>query len=270
MYTNVTASSVLAVGISDDGNHLAYVNSQGTFVATGAPGTNWMLGTWKVAGKSGLQFSSSGNRLTYSRPLNSTNQVYLYDLQTGTTLLVSRTASLSPPAAPSDSPDISADGRLVVYRSFATDIVPLAVTNGTPNLFLYDSQTDSNSLLSESRYHPGYADNRGASPIFSSDGRTLAFQSVASDLASADFNHNTDVFALALLYASITAGLPGQGPTISWPTRPGETYHVQFKNTLTEPNWQEVGGVITVIENWAQLTDPAPSTAQRFYRVVAN
>jgi hypothetical protein len=270
VYTNVTASSVLAVGISDDGNHLAYVNSQGTFVATRAPSTNWMLGTWKVAAKSGLQFSSSGNRLTYSRPLNSTNQVYLYDLQTGNTLLVSRTASLSPPAAPSDSPDISADGRFVAYRSFATDIVPLAVTNGTPNLFLYDSQTDSNSLLSESRYHPGYADNRSASPIFSGDGRTLVFQSVASDLTSADFNHNTDVFALALLYASITAGLPGQGPTISWPTRPGETYHVQFKNTLTEPNWQEVGGVITVIENWARLTDPASTAAQRFYRVVAN
>jgi len=270
IYTNTTGSSVLAVGISDDGNHLAYVNSQGTFVATRVQQTNWMVGTWKIAAKSGLQFNSSGNRLAYSRPLNSTNQVYVYDLQTGTELLVSRTSALGPPAAHSDSPDISADGRLVVYRSFATDIVPLAVTNGTPNLFLYDSQTDSNSLLSENRYHAGYADNRSASPIFSGDGRTLVFQSVASDLTSADFNHNTDVFALALLYASITAGLPGQGPMISWPARPGETYHVQFKNTLTDPNWQEVVGVITINENWAQLTDQAPSAAQRYYRVVAN
>jgi hypothetical protein len=228
-----------------------------------------MLGTWKVAAQSGLQFSSSGNRLVYSRPINLLNQVYLYDFQTGISRMISRTVLLGEPMAPSDSPDISADGRFVVYRSFATDIVPLAVTNGTPNLFLYDSQTDSNGLLSESRYHLGYADNRSASPIFSGDGRTLVFQSVASDLTS-DFNHSTDVFALALLYGSITAGLPGQAPTISWPTRPGETYHVQFKNTLTDPNWQEVGGVITVTENWARLTDPAPSAAQRFYRVVAN
>lgn len=270
IYTNTTSSSVLAVGISDDGNHLAYVNSQGTFVATLNPRTNWMVGTWKIAAKSGLQFSSGGNRLTFSRPLGTTNHVYLYDLQTGTNLLVSRSLSLAPSGASSDSPDISADGRFVVYRSFATDIAPLAATNRTPNLFLYDSQADSNSLLSENRSHTGYGDNRSASPIFSGDGRTLLFQSVASDLTSADFNHNTDVFALALLYASITAGLPGQGPTISWPTRPGETYHVQFKNTLTDPNWQEVVGIITINENWAQLTDQAPSAAQRYYRVVAN
>jgi hypothetical protein len=270
VYTNVTASSVLAVGISDDGNHLAYVNSQGTFVATRAPRTNWMLGTWTVAARPGLRFSSSGNRLTYSRPLNSTNQVYLYDLQTGTTLLVSRTAALLPPAAPSDSPAISVDGRFIVYRSFAADIVSLPVTNRTAILFFYDSQTDSNSVLSQSLYQPGYADNRSASPLFSGDGRTVMFQSVASDLSSADFNHNTDVFALALLYASITAGLPGQGPTISWPARPGETYHVQFKNKLTDPNWQEVAGVITITVDRAELTDLAPSSSQRFYRVSAN
>jgi hypothetical protein len=270
IYTNTTSSSVLAVGISDDGNHLAYVNTQGTFVATGTPRTNWMVGTWKIAAKSGLQFSSSGNRLTYSRPLGVTNHVYLYDLQTGVELLVSRSSPLTPADNRSDSPDISADGRFVVYRSSAANIVPIAATNGTPNLFLYDSQTGSNSLLSESRYRPGYGDNRSASPIFSGDGRTLVFQSVASDLTLVDFNHNTDVFALALLYASITAGQPGQGSTISWPARPGETYHVQFKNALTDPNWQEVVGVITITGDRAALTDLAPSNGRRFYRVLAN
>lgn len=270
IYTNTTSSAVLAVGISDDGNHLAYVNSQGTFVATLTPRTNWTVGTWKIAAKSGLQFSSNGNRLTYSRPIGVTNHVYLYNLQTGAELLVSRTSANTPPDGRSDSPDISADGRFVVYRSFASNIVPLAAANGTPNLFLYDSQTDSNSLLSENRFHAGYADNRSASPIFSGDGRALVFQSVASDLTSADFNHNTDVFALALLYASITAGQLGQGPTISWPARPGETYHVQFKNAVADPNWQDVVGVITITGDRAALTDLAPSSVQRVYRVLAN
>ena len=107
-------------------------------------------------------------------------------------------------------------------------------------------------------------------PFFSGDGHTLVFSSYASDLLGGDFNHSSDVFALGLLYASITAGLPGFGPTISWPARPGETYHVQFKDALTDAVWQEASDVITITGDRAQLTDLAPSNSQRFYRIAAN
>jgi hypothetical protein len=74
---------------------------------------------------------------------------------------------------------------------------------------------------------------------------------------------------LALLYASITpSSAPGQGPTLNWPARPDETYHVQFKQNLSDSVWQEVNGAVTVTGNRASLTDLAPGTGQRFYRVV--
>ena len=82
-------------------------------------------------------------------------------------------------------------------------------------------------------------------------------------------SHGSDVFALAFLYATIVPATAGHGPTLSWPARPGETYQVQFKNTLSDTVWQNVSGTVTLTGNQAQLTDLAPASGQRFYRVVA-
>jgi Tol biopolymer transport system component len=269
VYTNASGGSV--VGISPDGNRIAFVSyatGAATYVADRAAHTTWLLGAFGPGFKPGFHFSASGDRLVYGRVLgafNSTNQVYIYDFLSGTNLLISHNASLLPAYGRSDSPDISPDGRFVVYRSFANDIVSLPPNNGAPNLFLYDSLTDSNSLLSASSFESGYADNRSALPSFSGDGRMLVFQSNASDLAGSDFNHWGDVLALGLLYASIAFD---QGPTIMWPARPGETYAVEFKDALTDPGWQPVSGTVTISGSQAQLIDLAPASGQRFYRVV--
>jgi hypothetical protein len=94
------------------------------------------------------------------------------------------------------------------------------------------------------------------------------FESAASNLYPGDFNSSADVFAFSLLYATISLTL--EGPAITWPAQPGETYHVQFKNSLSDANWLEVSGVITFTGEQAQLTDLAPSNGQRFYRIAAN
>jgi Tol biopolymer transport system component len=176
-----------------------------------------------------LRFSGDGRLLTFAGLLSNTNQVYLYDFQSGSNLLVSQ--NLAAPSGLSDSPDISADGRFVAYRSFATNIVPVTDGNGVPDLFSYDRLLSGTSLLSASRVNGAAADNRSLVPIFSGDGRSLVFQSAASDLVAQDFNHGSDVFALALLYATIVPATAGHGPTLTWPASPDETYHVQFKNT---------------------------------------
>jgi hypothetical protein len=85
-----------------------------------------------------------------------------------------------------------------------------------------------------------------------------------------DFNHSGDLLALAFLYVSIVPGnAPGAGSTLFWPSRPGETYQVQFKDDLSAPTWQTVNGSVTITANVATLTDLAPAIGQRFYRVVA-
>jgi hypothetical protein len=240
----------------------------------------------------------------------------LYDFTTQSNFLVSSAAnSRAPGNGPSDSPDISADGRFVVYRSSATNLLVPPTSNTVPNLFLYDRLAGTSTLLTASRYSDGPADNRSLLPVFSGDGRTLVFQSWASDLVPQDFNHWDDVFALNFLYLSISpaelsrtgsrgdpraeadideAGRERHGPghsgprrrhgddddgdhddaprqsmILSWPARPGETYQVQYKDTLAGPEWQVLDGTITITGNQAQMTNSPHHSGKRFYRVVA-
>lgn len=272
VYSNRSAVAT-AIAISADGNHIIYDDGV-IFVIDRAAQTSQQLGAIAPTSHPGLRFSPDGRYVVYSRTsnglsaLNGTNQVYLYDFQTGAGQLISQNQSAAAGNGSSDSADISSDGRFIVYGSFATDIAPLAATNGMPNLYLYDRTANSNALLTASLYATVAADNRSRLPLFSDDGRTLVFASAASNLHPGDFNSGADVFALSLLYATISLTL--EGPTISWPTQPGETYHVQFKDSLSDANWQEVPGVITFMGEQAQLTDLAPSNGQRFYRIAAN
>jgi hypothetical protein len=108
-------------------------------------------------------------------------------------------------------------------------------------------------------------------PLFTGDGRQVLFQSWASDLVGFDFNQGGDVFAYAMFYAQIVPGTsPTQGPTLSWPAVPGKTYRVQFRGHLGVATWQEAGGTVTIVDDTAYFTDPAPGAGQRFYRVIAN
>ncbi|HKW30266.1 MAG TPA: hypothetical protein VJT54_13095, partial [Verrucomicrobiae bacterium] len=150
----------------------------------------------------------------------------------------------------------------------ATDLVADS-TNGIPQLIVYDQLAGSNTLLSTAATGTASGDNRSLSPVFNSDGRTLVFASWASNLAADDFNHFSDVFAFEFLYANVTLGAAGLGPTITWPYVSGHSYQVQYKNNLTDNAWQQVAGTMNINGNQASLTDPVPAAGQRFYRVVA-
>lgn len=264
----------IPVKISPDGQRIAYetAGSANIIALDWATGTNRSIGIGAVGR---AQFSSNGNVFVYATTFsqssidtNAISDIYLYDFQFGTNSLISRNYLGGAANGASDSPDISTDGRFVAYRSVATNIVPDDF-NDVADAFVYDRVTQTTTLLSASLSGDGSANNISAAPFFSADGKTLLFESWASDLVSLDFNQSQDVFALALLYASITASsTPGQGPTLSWPARPDETYHVQFKNSLSDSVWQEVNGIVTVTGNRASLTDLAPGPGQRFYRVV--
>ena len=128
---------------------------------------------------------------------NSTNDVYLCDLHTGTLSLVSLNSTLAGSANDySDWPAISGDGRFVVYRSFATDIVP-GNTNPPPNIFLFDRFSGSNFLLTAAA--PGSIfDSWNSKPGINGDGRVVTFQSFNPNLISGDRNRSPDVFMASL------------------------------------------------------------------------
>lgn len=279
-YTNslpVSPTSFSSISISPNGQKLAC--SAGTMgglytmdLISNTTNTIQSSGEF-LAPFAGLQFSGDGRFLTYamsstaSFPTNA--NVYVYDFLAETNILISQNPNtLQPANGPSDSPVMSPDGRFIAYRSAASDLVT-GSTNGIPQLIVYDRFNGSNTLLTTDPTGTISGDNRSLAPVFSGDGRTLVFASWASNLATNDFNHFSDVFAFAFLYANVTPGAAGQGPTISWPFVSGHSYQVEYKNSLTDSVWQEVAGIINISGSEASMVDPAPSSGQRFYRVVA-
>jgi hypothetical protein len=43
---------------------------------------------------------------------------------------------------------------------------------------------------------------------------------------------------------------------------------VQFKNDLSDPAWQDVNGLLTLVGMHGSITDFTPAASQRFYRLV--
>ncbi|MFZ1074284.1 MAG: hypothetical protein WAO21_12730 [Verrucomicrobiia bacterium] len=282
--TNVYTSnpSIASLAISPDGNRIAYSVSyvgggNGFYVADRRANSSWEIGPPLYGLHTGLQFSGDARFLAYSTNAQFTGiaNVCLYDFVTKTNFLVSQSNPTGIPNGPSDSPAISSDGRFVAYRSYVTNIT-FGVTNSVPNVFLYDQQTGSNTLLSANASGTT-GNNHSFAPQFSWDGRTVVFQTWASDLIPQDFNQANDLVAVKIATSNPVQVFTGQmvfvpstlqSPTLTWPAMLGTNYQVQFKNNLTDSTWLPLNGNTWVDGTQGYATDLAPNAGQRFYRVV--
>ena len=105
-------------------------------------------------------------------------QVMLRDRRAGTTILVSRTPVGTPANARSGHPDISDDGRTIVFESVATDFGGLQDRNGLlADVYAFD--VDSKTITRVSVDASGGQPAVGASfsPVVSGDGRSVVFVS---------------------------------------------------------------------------------------------
>jgi len=278
VYTN-SVNAVKDLALSPDGNRMAYWVTNTLWAEDRLAQTNWLITSMIEATRPGMRFSLDGRFLVYSasgpQTFPVTNQVSLYDYQTGNNLLVSQSwTSALPGNNSSDSPDISSDGRFVSFRSAATNLVP-GDTNGVSDIFLFDRVAGAMSLVSVSRFGNDSADNRSLSPRFTGGGQTLLFESVASDLATNDFNAASDIFSWTpdvspgITPFSLTIVTAGQSFLITWRVLAGRTCQVQYKNTLDDQNWQNATGHVTIVGDAGSFQDVTPTASQRFYRVVA-
>jgi Tol biopolymer transport system component len=91
-----------------------------------------------------------------------------------------------------DHSAVSADGRFVVFRSGASNLVPGVSGN---QIYLRDRTTRKTELVSQPS---GTGNTAGASssdwPSISNDGCRIVFESDATNLVNGDGNHSTDVF----------------------------------------------------------------------------
>jgi len=138
--------------------------------------------------------SGDGRSIAFvSFPPLGQGDVYVRDLGTGQTSLVSATPGHVPGNAASYAAAISADGRYVAFFSDASDLVPGDV--GFTDCFVRDLRTGTTSMVSRnSAGVQGNEDVGNGRPAISSDGRFVAFSSRASNLAAGDTNHGLDVF----------------------------------------------------------------------------
>jgi Tol biopolymer transport system component len=123
--------------------------------------------------------------------------VFVRDLDTGLTTLVSRASGASGAAGSSSShtPSISADGRYVAFVSGATNLSPDDPSSDA-DVYVRDRQTNTTILVSRASGPGGAKANAHPSsfPSISADGRYVAFASNGSNLVPGDTNNATDIF----------------------------------------------------------------------------
>jgi Tol biopolymer transport system component len=261
---------------------------------------------------------------TVVTPMNSDqlalSEVVVIDLETGQTNQVGvdyRFASV--PITAAASPVLSYDGHYVVFTSVASNLVPNDV-NGTRDVFVGDLWAGATMLVSLNMDGTGSGNALSTTAVLAADGRTVLFQSFASDLVPGDYNDTRDIFVLHLggpdtdgdgmeddwemayfntLARDGTGDFDGDGrtdlqefrsgtnpandasvlrvltlnlagansTTVLWSAAPGRTYRVQFKNAADDAAWTDLEGDVVTAGTTGSKGHTAVASDRRFYRV---
>jgi len=132
-----------------------------------------------------VAFESAADNLS-SSDNNSVTNVFVRDVGTGITTLVSRNGAVGANGS-SSNPAISANGQYVVFESEA-DNLSEADDNSVRNVFLHDIAADTTELVSIG------ADGDSGNPSVSGGGEVVAFDSLATTLSTEDDDAVRDVF----------------------------------------------------------------------------
>jgi Tol biopolymer transport system component len=138
----------------------------------------------------GRYVAFTANWLSTADEANRTD-VFVRDRTTGTTTLVSATPGGVPGGAISSAPSISRDGRFVAFQSDAGDLVA-SDDNRETDVFVRDLQAGTTEVVSV--VAAGDVDGHSAAPAISADGRYVAFESQATNLAAGVTTEGTAVF----------------------------------------------------------------------------
>ncbi|WP_327640601.1 hypothetical protein OHB24_20095 [Kribbella sp. NBC_00482] len=166
-------------------------------------------------------FTSAATDLV-ANDTNGQRDIFVRDVVTGRTTLVSVGPGGVQGNGESRQASISADGRFVAFDSFASNLVP-GDSNDSPDVFRRDLRTGRTALVSVGLDSP--ADLGAVFPDISADGNHVAFESSSSNLVPGDTNATQDIFVrnlragrterVSLTSAGLQSDLPSLEPAIS-------------------------------------------------------
>jgi len=196
-----------SASLSPDGRRVAWLSraseEPGLRIREVASGEDRVLLPFPQDAIRDLVFSADGAVLTYVRrsdpagpPAENPWQVWALAIATGSEELISQTLSGSHGAGDSRTPQISADGRFIVFRTAAPGLVA-SDDGGTIQVVVRDRYTQRTHRLSE--FAEGIPGNwHSMRPEISGDGRFAAFTSFANNLFPGDGNGLEDVFLASI------------------------------------------------------------------------
>ena len=118
--------------------------------------------------------------------------VFLRDRQTKTTVRITQQSDTIRRIYDVDRPSLSADGRYVVFSSYAANLVA-GDTNTSSDIFVYDRASMTTERVSVASN--GTQANSGSNqPLISADGSFVVFRSAATNLVTGDTNNCADIF----------------------------------------------------------------------------
>ncbi len=214
--------------ISGEGDRVAFVSAAtnlsetptgertNIFVKERSTGTLWLAsvssgGAEGDAGSEDPHLSRDGRFVVFASTAtnlvagdtNGVADIFVRDLQEGTTTLLSRSSAGVIGNLASVQPDISANGRYVVFASAAGNLT-IGDFNGRGDIFLHDRDTDNDGIFDEAGAistrvisldgEGSIANGSSDRPAISDNGRYVVYESLASNLIPNDTNSLPDIF----------------------------------------------------------------------------
>ena len=187
-----------------------------------------------------VAFTSPAVNLFAGPDTNANFDVFAWQAASGTAQLVSvnRTGTGTGNGR-SLEPILSANGRLVAFSSEASDLVNND-TNGWQDVFVRDLLAGTTVLISVNQSGTSGGLGHSHNPVFSADGRYVAFTSTAGDLVPGDGNGTEDVFVRDLLLGTtrlVSVNEAGTGSGNSFSSRPSisaDNRYVAFQSAASD------------------------------------
>ncbi len=139
-----------------------------------------------------VAFASRATNFVAPAPSGAFEQIYVHDVPTGATALVSLSSTGQPANRISFLPVLTADGSQVAFKSEAFNLVP-DDTNGVPDVFVRDRVANTTVRVSVDSFG-NQANGLSGGPGISANGRFVSFVSFASNFVPDDGNGFSDVY----------------------------------------------------------------------------